>query len=72
MYYGKRIGVLIDITYAYINIHQGNQSHYDIKRVDDDYNIQFHKQMTTLARGHYRLLRANHSLSLKKLYICLF
>ena len=72
MDYGKRIGVLIDITYAYINIHQGSESYRNVKRVDAKYNIRFLKRMVTLSKGHYRVVRSNRSLSLKKLYICLF
>ena len=72
MDYGKRRGVLIDITYAYINIHQGSESYRNVKRVDAKYNIRFLKRMVTLSKGHYRVVRSNRSLSLKKLYICLF
>ena len=72
MDYGKRLGVLIDITYAYINIHQGRESYRNVKRVDARYNIRFLQRMVILARGHYRVVRTNRSLSLKKLYICLF
>ena len=71
MDYGKRRGVLIDITYAYINIHQGSESYRNVKRVDAKYNIRFLKRMVTLSKGHYRVVRSNRSLSLKKLYTCL-
>ena len=71
MDYGKRIGVLIDITYAYINIHQGSESYRNVKRVDARYNIPFLKQMVILEKSHYQVVRTNHSLSLKKLYTCL-
>lgn len=67
MDYGKRRGVLIDITYAYINIHQGSESYRNVKRVDAKYNIRFLKRMVTLSKGHYRVVRSNRSLSLKKL-----
>ena len=72
MDYGKRRGVLIDITYAYINIHQGSESYRNVERVDAKYNIRFLKRMVTLSKGHYRVVRSNRSLSLKKLYTCLF
>ena len=71
MDYGKRIGVLIDITYAYINIHQGSESYRNVERVDARYNIPFLKKMMILEKSHYQVIRTNHSLSLKKLYICL-
>lgn len=72
MDYGKRIGVLIDITYAYINIHQGSESYRNVERVDARYNIPFLKKMVILEKSHYQVIRTNHSLSLKKLCICLF
>lgn len=72
MDYGKRIGVLIDITYTHINIHQGSESYRYVKRVDARYNIPFLKQKVILEKSHYQVIRTNHSLSLNKLYTCLF
>ena len=72
MEYGKRKGVLIDITYAYINIHQGSESYRNVERVDARYNIPFLKQKVILSNSHYRVVGTNRSLSLEELYICFF
>ena len=52
LHYGQKYGILIDISFAYPQIHQGRSSHRNVPRIDDNYNVQYLTYKGILAENY--------------------
>ena len=67
--YGKKNGILIDISFAYPQIHQGRSSHRNVPRIDDNYNVQYLTHKAILANSSYQVLRYDDNLILLSYFV---
>lgn len=64
LYHARKNGILIDISLAFPQIHQGRSSHRNVPRVDDNYNIEYLTHKGVLADSPYQVLRYGDNLIL--------
>lgn len=68
--YCQKYGVLIDISFAFPQIHQGRSSHRNIPRIDDNYNVQYLTRKGILADSPYQVLKYGDNLILLSYFVC--
>ena len=69
LHYGQKYGILIDISFAYPQIHQGRSSHRNVPRIDDNYNVRYLTHKGILADSSYQVLRYGDNLILLSYFV---